>query len=79
MRALYLALSLFLSHNISPRNVGPDAAASHSARADTAHTSTHATRDRPTRARVRRRPSGGAPPHGTAQSIAQQHGTQEAA
>ena len=45
----------------------------HPARADSAHTPMHATRDRPTRARVRRRPSGGVRPPGTAQPRDQEH------
>ena len=59
-----------------PCNVAPTRTRPHPARAGTAYTPAHATRDRSTRARACRRPSGGPCPPGTAQSRAQEHGTQ---
>jgi hypothetical protein len=62
-----------------PCNAAPACTRPHPARAGTAYTPAHATRDRSTRARACRRPSDGACPPGTAQSRAQEHGTQEPA
>ena len=62
-----------------PCNAAPAWTRPHPARAGTAYTPAHATRDRSTRARACRRPSDGACPPGTAQSRAQEHGTQEPA
>ena len=62
-----------------PCNAAPTWTRPHPARAGTAYTPAHATRDRSTRARACRRPSDGACPPGTAQSRAQEHGTQEPA
>ena len=62
-----------------PCNAAPAWTRPHPARAGTAYTTAHATRDRSTRARACRRPSDGACPPGTAQSRAQEHGTQEPA